>query len=278
MALTSPEINDRFEFPFEIDLDRFLDKTADRSEPWKYRLHGVLVHSGDLHGGHYFALIKPDRHTQWLKFDDERVTPVTDREVLEENYGGEPLSGIVRQTQWDQVKATRRFTNARMLVYIRETAIDEVLAPLTQEDIPPHMSKVVWLVVRNFWLIPLLGQGMDEERAETEAKKKQKEEPHLFLTVKVVTDETFSRHEGFDLASIDGRNSPLSDLPTFCVLKQMKYGEFKSRVAKRFGYLESRFRLWVLVNRQNKTTRPDTHIPEGEPSLSMLCGLHANNF
>jgi len=119
---------------------------------------------------------------------------------------------------------------------------------------------------------------MDEERAEMEAKRKQKEEPHLFLTVKVVTDETFSRHEGFDLASVDGRNSPLSDLPTFCVLKQMTYSGFKSRVAKRFGCPESRFRLWVLVNRRNRTVRPDTHIPENEPSLSMLYKLHADIF
>ena len=48
------------------------------------QLHGVLVHSGDLHGGHYFALIKPDRETHWLKFDDDKATPVNDKEVLEE--------------------------------------------------------------------------------------------------------------------------------------------------------------------------------------------------
>jgi len=145
-----PKINDRFEFPFEIDLDEFLDESADRSKPWKYKLHGVLVHSGDLHGGHYFALIKPDRDTRWLKFDDDRVTPVTDREVLEENYGGEPLNGVVPQTQRNQVRAMKRFTNAYMLVYIHDTAIDEVLAPFTEEDTPPHLSKLVlgwWLKI-----------------------------------------------------------------------------------------------------------------------------------
>jgi len=65
-----------------------------------------------------------------------------DREVLEDNYGGEPPSGAVPQTQGNQVEATKS-TDARMLVYIRETAIDEVLAPLTQGDIPPHLSKSV---------------------------------------------------------------------------------------------------------------------------------------
>lgn len=138
--LTPSQINDRHEFPFEIDLSEFLEETADRSQSWVYKLHGVLVHSGDLHGGHYFALIKPDRETRWLKFDDDRVTPVTDREVLEENYGGEALNGIPPTLQRNQVRAMKRFTNAYMLVYIRESAIDEVLDPFKDEDTPPHLS------------------------------------------------------------------------------------------------------------------------------------------
>ena len=120
-----------------------MDESAYRSKPWVYKLHGVLVHSGDLHGGHYFALIKPDSETRWLKFDDDRVTPVTDREVLEENYGGEPLNGNFLPAQRTQVRAMKRFTNAYMLVYIRESAIDEVLAPWKDEDTPPHLSKLL---------------------------------------------------------------------------------------------------------------------------------------
>ncbi len=100
----------------------------------------MLVHSGDLHGGHYFALIKPDRETRWLKFDDDRVTPVTDREVLEENYGGEAINGLISPMQRNQARAMKRFTNAYMLVYVRDAAIDEVLAPFKEEDTPPHLS------------------------------------------------------------------------------------------------------------------------------------------
>ena len=68
---------------------------------------------------------------------------MTDQEVLEDNYGGESLSDAVPKTQGSQVKAAKESTDARMLVYIRETAIDEVLVPLTQADIPPHLSKLV---------------------------------------------------------------------------------------------------------------------------------------
>ena len=131
-------------------MGEFLDETADRSAPWVYRLHGVLVHSGDLHGGHYFALIKPDRNTRWLKFDDDRVTPVTDREVLEENYGGEPMNGVVpAQQQRNQARAMKRFTNAYMLVYIRESAMDDILAPFTEKDTPPHLSR--HYQIRSVW-------------------------------------------------------------------------------------------------------------------------------
>lgn len=84
----------------------------------------------------------------------------------------------------------------------------------------------------------------------------------------VITDKTFAEHEGFDLATFDEKNWPASDLPSFRVLKTETYSTFKSRVAAHFNYPENQIRLWVLVNRQNKTVRPDTHIPENEPALS----------
>ena len=109
---------------------------------------------------------------------------------------------------------------------------------------------------------------LDEERLQIEAKRKEREEQHLYLTAKVITDDTFGHHEGFDLAQFDERAWPTSDLPTFRVLKSETYQTFKTRVAQHFNYPENQIRLWVLVNRQNKTVRPDTHIPENEPALS----------
>ena len=134
------QINDRHEFPFSVDLAEFLDDSADRNVSHVYKLHGVLVHSGDLHGGHYFALIKPTKDGRWLKFDDDRVTPVTDKEVLEDNYGGDMLNGLVPPHQRTQARTLKKFTNAYMLVYIRETELDTVLAPFTEGDTPAHLS------------------------------------------------------------------------------------------------------------------------------------------
>ena len=70
------QINDRYEFPEELDLDiedgKYLSENADRTVRNKYRLHSVLVHSGGIHGGHYYAFCNPSS-SQWLKFDDEKV-------------------------------------------------------------------------------------------------------------------------------------------------------------------------------------------------------------
>ena len=247
------QINDRHEFPFEIDLGEFLDEDADRSSSHVYKLHGVLVHSGDLHGGHYFALIKPEKDGRWFKFDDDRVTPVTDKEVLEDNYGGDMLNGLVPQHQRTQARTLKKFTNAYMLVYIRETDLDTVLEPFKEADTPPHLKA-----------------RLDAEREQLEAKRREKDEQHLYLTAKVITDEIFNRHQGFDLASFDDKNLPATELPTFRVLKTETFFTFKQRIASYFKINERDFRLWVLVNRQNKTIRPDVPIYDSDNTQSAL--------
>ncbi|PKY62336.1 cysteine proteinase [Rhizophagus irregularis] len=132
------KINDRHEFPMEIDLEEFLSEDTDRTNPHKYLLHGVLVHSGDSHEGHYFVLFKPEKDGKWFKFDDDHVIPVIDKEVFEDNYGGEyPNENTI--TIRSAARNHERFTNAYMLVYIRESNVDEILSPVVSEDIPEHL-------------------------------------------------------------------------------------------------------------------------------------------
>jgi ubiquitin carboxyl-terminal hydrolase 7 len=248
------KINDRHEFPMQIDLGAFLDKESPvREQDWKYNLHGVLVHSGDLHGGHYFTLIKPEKDSNWLKFDDDRVTRVLEREVLEDNFGGEYPNGHLGQAgARAPVRAMKRFTNAYMLVYVRDVDSDEVLKPFTEEDTPRHLR-----------------ERLEEERLALEARKREREEQHLYLTTKIITEETFKTHQGFDLATFEERNLPASELPSFRVLKNEPYITFKQRLAQEYSLPDNSFRLWVLVNRQNKTVRPDTVVPENDPSLTL---------
>ncbi len=119
-----------------LDVSKFLE-TAPK-EPQFYKLHSVLIHSGDLNTGHYYALIRPEIDGKWFRFDDDKVLPVCEREVLEANFGGVPFTV-------DDVSGARRkrqfFTNAYMLIYIREKDEANILAPITDTDIPAHLSK-----------------------------------------------------------------------------------------------------------------------------------------
>lgn len=146
---TTTKINDRFEFPESFDAAPYLAKTADFSEPHIYKLHGVLVHSGDLNAGHYYAFLKPDKDGFFYKFDDDRVTRATMKEAIDENFGGEftSLPGATDGAQRNPFtfKYTKqRYMSAYMLVYIRETRLDEVLHPIGLADIPTHLGGLLW--------------------------------------------------------------------------------------------------------------------------------------
>lgn len=77
------KIHDRYEFFDQIDLKPYISKNAEHyDENWVYKLHGVLVHQGDVSVGHYYAMIKPTVEDKWFKFDDDRVTRVTQTQSL----------------------------------------------------------------------------------------------------------------------------------------------------------------------------------------------------
>ena len=250
------KINDRYEFPLEIDLSPYLDQEAtDLNESWNYKLHGVLVHSGDVHGGHYFVLIKPEPTGKWFKLDDDRVIPVLEKEVLEDNFGGEGrgLNGIPHPpvTKQQAKVASKRINNAYMLVYVREPRLSEILQPIGEEETPTHLRT-----------------RLEKEKKDAEQKRREREEQHLFLTAKVITDDTFRKHQGFDLASFDDRTGPTSQVASFRVAKNQPYVDFKTELCNQYNINSEDVRLWVLVNRQNKTVRPDAVVPEEDRTLS----------
>jgi ubiquitin carboxyl-terminal hydrolase 7 len=135
------KVNARYEFPEVFDAAPFLLDDADKSEPWVYQLHGVLVHSGDLNTGHYYAFLKPNKDGWFYRYDDDKVTRATMREVLEENFGGEArFSAAAGRAPLQKRTPILRQNSAYMLVYIRQSRLDKILTPVTEEDIPKHLS------------------------------------------------------------------------------------------------------------------------------------------
>ncbi len=135
------KINYRYEFPEAFDASPFLSEDAEKSESYIYQLHSVLVHSGDLNAGHYYAYIKPTKDGHWYRYDDDKVIRATMREVLEDNYGGEVVHPNGHVKAPFQKAPTIRQNSAYMLVYIRQTRLDKVLVPVTKADTPPHLRK-----------------------------------------------------------------------------------------------------------------------------------------
>ncbi|XP_057536281.1 ubiquitin C-terminal hydrolase 12-like [Amaranthus tricolor] len=249
MRDTMVKINDRYEFPLQLDLDRddgkYLSPDADRSVRNLYTLHSVLVHSGGVHGGHYYAFIRPTLSDQWYKFDDERVTKEDIKRALEEQYGGEeelpqPNPGF-NNTPFKFTK----YSNAYMLVYIRESDKDKIMCNVDEKDVAEHLR-----------------ERLKREQEEKEHKKKEKAEAHLYTIIKVARDDDLTEQIGkdifFDLVDHD-------KVKSFRIQKQMPFNLFKEEVAKEFGIPVQFQRFWLWAKRQNHTYRPNrplTHVEE----------------
>eukprot|EP01038_Epipyxis_sp_PR26KG_P010572 gene10572-14200_t len=160
------KIHDHYEFPLELELDEFLVKPEENSEnndnndpvaapTHRYLLHSVLVHSGDVAGGHYYAYIRPStpnfdyssltiNHTngdiyeenkniskgQWFKFNDEVVLPVKKYEAVDYCFGRKEGSG------YDKLRV---MSSAYMLVYLRENEASQIMKEVHLDEIPSDL-------------------------------------------------------------------------------------------------------------------------------------------
>ncbi|XP_057782080.1 ubiquitin C-terminal hydrolase 12-like isoform X3 [Salvia miltiorrhiza] len=248
------KINDHYEFPLQLDLDRddgkYLSPDADRRVRNLYTLHSVLVHSGGVHGGHYYAFIRPTLSSQWYKFDDERVTKEDMKKALDELYGGEEEH--LMQTNQGINNTPFKFTkhsNAYMLVYIRESDKDKIMCHVDEKDIAEHLR-----------------ERLKREQEEKEQKKKEKAEAHLYTIVKVACDEDFTwqigRNVFFDLVDHEKVRS-------LRVQKQMPFSVFKEEVANKFGIPVQFQRFWLWAKRQNHTYRPNRPLTQHDEAQSV---------
>ncbi|KAH7815910.1 putative phosphoinositide 3kinase family, accessory domain [Monocercomonoides exilis] len=118
-----------------------------------YVLHSVLVHSGGMTGGHYYAYIQPKCDGKWFCFDDEWVRETTEEEAVEDNYGGteyvanHKYSNFLLHSESDVQKVTK-IASAYMLVYVKKSLIDVVLQDVKEDDIPQHIRDSIVAVTQ----------------------------------------------------------------------------------------------------------------------------------
>lgn len=271
------KINDRYEFGTEIDLSCFVEGSNGDD---KYSLHSVLVHIGDVNGGHYHAYIRPEVDTiensnrkpsQWYKFDDETVTPATEEAAVQENFGfggeidlkrrvGGGLEddlgngGINGQNHppvfpnRPRNYQPRRLSNAYMLQYLRKSDLHYLLTPTDEKDVPKELAARIL-----------------KEREEEEQRKRDNTERHLYMSLSIATDRDMIEHPGADLVNWEKVRS-------LNVKRTTQVGELKLILQKENIIRDSRHvRLWKCSSRQNQTIRPDSLLAYGEDSAPIDC-------
>ncbi|XP_016350844.1 probable ubiquitin carboxyl-terminal hydrolase FAF-X, partial [Sinocyclocheilus anshuiensis] len=155
------KFNDYFEFPRELDMEPYTvagvaklegsdvhpenqQEVIQQNEPSepeppcssRYRLVGVLVHSGQASGGHYYSYIIQrngsgceGERNRWYKFDDGDVTECKmddDEEMKNQCFGGEYMGEVFdHMMKRMSYRRQKRWWNAYILFYERMDTLDK---------------------------------------------------------------------------------------------------------------------------------------------------------
>eukprot|EP01022_Parablepharisma_sp_SALTPOND_P031230 TRINITY_DN78_c0_g1_i1.p1 TRINITY_DN78_c0_g1~~TRINITY_DN78_c0_g1_i1.p1 ORF type:complete len:2462 (-),score=272.77 TRINITY_DN78_c0_g1_i1:2173-9558(-) len=168
-TMAKVKVNDYCEFPSDLDLEEFTqegqtckelnkdlesgkiaqeDLTEDqkrllqRKIPkyyYKYRLKGIIVHSGHVDSGHYYSYIlnreNPEQpeEKRWLEFNDTIVRNFDPKDIPDETFGGEEE---MYYSAWGKKETTReKIRNAYVLIYERTVPLSsEALAKYKGEE------------------------------------------------------------------------------------------------------------------------------------------------
>ncbi|KAL9881399.1 ubiquitin carboxyl-terminal hydrolase 7-like isoform X1 [Glossina fuscipes] len=215
---SSIKYNDRFQFYEQINLDRFLEKEGDTKA--EYVLHAVLVHSGDNHGGHYVVFINPKCDGKWYKFDDDVVCSCKKIEAIELNYGGMD----------DEVSFHAKCSNAYMLVYIRKSEINRILSDIPENEIPSELV-----------------ERLDLEKRIEMARRKERSEVNLYVSVHIILEEYFEAQQKRRLFDLDKIHQRL-----FKFKQTQSVEEMMEQFVKSFCVPKGRMRVWIMYAAQTQ--------------------------
>ncbi|KTG47363.1 hypothetical protein cypCar_00025077 [Cyprinus carpio] len=183
------KFNDYFEFPRELDMEPYtvagvaklegsdvhpenqeVDQQNEPSEPEppcssRYRLVGVLVHSGQASGGHYYSYIiqrngsgGEGERNRWYKFDDGDVTECKmddDEEMKNQCFGGEYMGEVFdHMMKRMSYRRQKRWWNAYILFYERMDTLEkdsELVKYITELTVTskPHQVKMPSAIERS---------------------------------------------------------------------------------------------------------------------------------
>ncbi|CAM9255886.1 unnamed protein product, partial [Chrysoparadoxa australica] len=247
-ALGMTKVNDMFEFPAVLDVGAALADDVQRSgSSVEYVLHSVLVHRGDVNGGHYYAFVRLDMSSEsdgrWVKFDDDTVNFVHPDEAILGSYGYSPDAAApevdpVRYWGAKRSWVGQSFTSAYMLVYIKASLLGEIMmGPKRQPEIPE----------------PLAARFREEEEEE-QRRRHERQMAHLYGYVRLACAKDVRSFTAY---------TEVDDFVTWesCLKIKVAKGDPVSALLEEASKVlevpAQQLRLWTCCKRENKTCRPD---------------------
>mmetsp|Transcript_25454 Transcript_25454/g.35239 ORF Transcript_25454/g.35239 Transcript_25454/m.35239 type:complete len:1039 (-) Transcript_25454:237-3353(-) len=221
------KVNDLFEFYPVIDLSKFVPSSGQSNI---FHLHAVLVHSGTMHGGHYYVYIRPGLGPEWYRFDDSIVKKASEKDAIDDNFG---VDERMRHPAHNHPMIFRKFSNAYMLIYVRDSCVKTIFEDVPDDNIPRHLIDKI-----------------EEEQREKERRRKEEEEARLSMDVMVVTDELLQSgtRDNFDMIDF-------ADVPKIRVRKDTRLIDFLRQYSRENQLTPDHIRFWNWISRKNKTTR-----------------------
>lgn len=169
------KVHKRFEFPMFIDMYPYTAEAAEEKKQGSvtssctcmYELTGVVIHSGQSTGGHYYAFVREEGTRQWLEINDGRVSRFDIDTIDEEAFGGDFFEDVEQQAgnsgngnsvyntlagvfgvdtgaEDSKKKINSKLRSAFMLVYNRVDPRSNLSTGIRYKaQIPNHLSEVV---------------------------------------------------------------------------------------------------------------------------------------
>lgn len=235
--------NNFFEFTEHIDLTEYVRE--DEATSWKYTLFAVLSHCGSGSHGHYVAYINPLLAGKWLKFDDDTISVVHRSDAIDANFGSNDGDEWTKSLQ----------LNAYMLVYVRDSQIDDIFAPVD----PMYISDELRLAVQN-----------DPEVNYYNNLKKL----HYTTDVYVFLSHLLEFDFRFGIAKVA---RPMVN-PKFAVTRDLTTNDFKKVLTSAFNISgDNQLRVWPILHSSSSYSHP-VYIQEDAPFISALCDVYRNKY
>ncbi|CAL1289008.1 unnamed protein product [Larinioides sclopetarius] len=163
------KFNDYFEFPREFDMEPYTVKGLAKIEGeiieenfnvdnesccTKYILTGIVVHSGQASGGHYYSYIlhrHSDGSYKWYKFDDGEVMECKmedDEEMKNQCFGGDYMGEVFdHMLKRMSYRRQKRWWNAYILFYRRVDMEQDIARSLNELSFSDNKQNVIKMPV-----------------------------------------------------------------------------------------------------------------------------------